>query len=89
MVQCIINIILLYSPHNLLCSAAWPSRACHSVPVVGGVLAEAGTAVPGSTVCSVPASVVDWGSTRHNHGAQADHPRPHSSGARPGGARQL
>ena len=44
MVQCIINIILLYSPHNLLCSAAWPSRACHSVPVVGGVLAEAGTA---------------------------------------------
>ena len=44
MVQCIINIILLYSPHNLLCSAAWPSRACHCVPVVGGVLAEAGTA---------------------------------------------
>ena len=55
-----------YSPHNLLCSAAWPSRACHCVPVVGGVLAEAGTAVPGSSVCSVPASVVDWGSTRHN-----------------------
>ena len=45
MVQCIINIILLYSPHNLLCSAAWPGRACHCVRVVGGVLAEAGTAV--------------------------------------------
>ena len=42
----------IFSPHNLLCSAAWPSRACHCVPVVGGVLAEAGTAVPGSTVCS-------------------------------------
>ena len=26
MVQCIINIILLYSPHNLLCSAAWPAE---------------------------------------------------------------
>ena len=88
MVQCIINIILLYSPHNLLCSAAWPSRACHCVPVVGGVLAEAGTAGQAAQ-CAVPASVVDWGSTHHHHGAQADHPRPHSSRARPGGALQL
>ena len=87
MVQCIINIILLYSPHNLLCSAAWPGRACHCVRVVGGVLAEAGTAVQQHT--AVPASVVDWDSTHHNHGAQADHPRPHSSGARPGGAQQI
>ena len=87
MVQCIINIILLYSPHNLLCSAAWPAER---VTVCGWLVVCWQRQVQRcSSTVPVPASVVDWDSSHHDHGAQADHPRPHSSGPRPGGAQQI
>ena len=89
MVQCIINIILLYSP-PIISSVVQPGPAervtvCQWLVVCWQRQVQRCQAAQ----CAVPASVVDWGSTHHHHGAQADHPRPHSSGARPGGALQL
>ena len=89
MVQCIINIILLYFPHNLLCSAAWPAERVTVASASGWWCVGRGRYSGAASPVPVPASVVDWDSHHHNHGAQADHPRPHSSGARPGGAQQI
>ena len=85
MVQCIINIIL-----TIISSVVQPGQPSVSLCAGGWWCVGRGRySGAGSTVSAVPASVVDWDSSHHNHGAQADHPRPHSSGARPGGAQQI
>ena len=85
MVQCIINIIL-----PIISSVVQPGQPSVSLCAGGwwcvgrGRYSGAAAQWP-----AVPASVVDWDWSHHNHDAQAAHPRPHSSGACPGGAQQL